>query len=108
MCAGSEILFFVNGICQGVAFKDVNGGRYHPAASIYTLPNQPNCTVQFNFGPEFDFFPEDFGNRPIPKAMCEASYCGIDGQTIHHGETLVENGQSSEKKAWLFWYIFSF
>jgi len=99
LCGGSEILFFVNGICQGVAFKDINGGRYYLAASIYTLPNQPNCMVQFNFGPEFDCFPEDFVNRPIPKAMCEASYCGIDGQAVHHGETLVENGQSSEKKA---------
>lgn len=96
---GSEISFFINGICQGVAFKDINAGRYYPAASIYTLPNQHNCTVQFNFGPEFDCFPEDFGNRPLPKAMYEVPYCGIDGQTLHHEEPLVENGQSSEKKA---------
>lgn len=96
---GSEISFFINGICQGVAFKDINAGRYYPAASIYTLPNQPNCTVQFNFGPEFDCFPQDFGNRPLPKAMYEVPYCGIDGQTLHHEEPLVENGQSSEKKA---------
>nr|ACE95183.1 TRAUCO [Pinus radiata] len=95
---GSEISFFINGICQGVAFKDINGGRYYPAASFYTLPNQPNCQVQFNFGPEFDCFPEDFGNRPLPKAMSEASYCGIDRQAVNHGELLVESGQSSEKK----------
>ncbi|XP_031400090.1 protein TRAUCO-like [Punica granatum] len=40
---GSEISFFKNGLCQGVAFKDLYGGRYYPAASMYTLPNQPSC-----------------------------------------------------------------
>ncbi|KAL6966561.1 hypothetical protein U1Q18_032340 [Sarracenia purpurea var. burkii] len=87
---GSEISFYKNGICQGVAFQDLYGGRYYPAASMYTLPNQPNCTVQFNFGPDFEFFPEDFGGRSIPKSMIEVPYHGYDGK--------VENGVSSEKK----------
>lgn len=89
-CAGSEISFFKNGICQGVAFKDLFGGRYYPAASMYTLPNQPNCTVRFNFGPDFESFPEDFGDRPLPRPMIEVPYHGFDSR--------IENGVSNEKK----------
>ncbi|CAK9183472.1 unnamed protein product [Ilex paraguariensis] len=90
LLAGSEISFFKNGICQGVAFKDLYGGRYYPAASMYTLPNQPNCLVKFNFGPDFEFFPEDFGDRPVPRPMIEVPYHGFDGR--------IENGVSNEKK----------
>ncbi|QCD88834.1 protein TRAUCO [Vigna unguiculata] len=87
---GSEISFFKNGICQGVAFKDLHGGRYYPAASMFTLPNEPNCTVKFNFGPDFECFPEDFKERPIPRPMIEVPYHGFDNR--------VENGESNEKK----------
>ncbi|XP_058199270.1 protein TRAUCO-like [Rhododendron vialii] len=87
---GSEISFFKNGICQGVAFQNLYGGRYYPAASMYTLPNQPNCVVKFNFGPDFDFYPEDFGDRPIPRPIIEVPYHEYDGK--------VENVVSSEKK----------
>lgn len=83
---GSEIAFFKNGICQGTAFKDLFGGRYFPAASMYTLPNQPNCTVKFNFGPDFECFPEDFGGRLIPRPMIEVPYHGLDVR--------VENGNA--------------
>ncbi|XP_073152548.1 protein TRAUCO-like [Henckelia pumila] len=81
---GSEISFFKNGICQGIAFRDLYGGRYYPAASMYTLPNQPNCVVKFCFGPGFERFPENFGERPIPRPMIEVPYQGYDGR--------VENG----------------
>lgn len=87
---GSELSFFKNGACQGVAFKDLFGGRYYPAASMYTLPNQPNCTVKFNFGPDFEFFPEDLNERPVPRPMVEVPYHGFDIQ--------IENGVSNEKK----------
>lgn len=90
-CAGSEISFFKNGICQGVAFKDLQGGRYYPAASMFTLPNEPNCTVKFNFGPDFECFPEDFNERPIPRPMSEVPYLGFDNK--------VENEESNEKKS---------
>ncbi|KAA8528072.1 hypothetical protein F0562_035059 [Nyssa sinensis] len=86
----SEISFFKNGICQGLAFRDLYGGRYFPAASMYTLPNQPNCVAKFNFGPDFEFFPEDFSDRPVPRPMIEVPYHGYDNK--------VENGVSSEKK----------
>ncbi|XP_055833325.1 protein TRAUCO [Solanum dulcamara] len=83
---GSEISFFKNGVCQGVAFKDLYGGRYYPAASMYTLPDQPNCIVKFNFGPNFECFPEDFAGRSVPRPMVEVPYHGFDGR--------VENGNS--------------
>lgn len=71
---GSEICFFRNGVCQGTAFRDINAGRYFPAASMYTLPKEPSCIVRFNFGPEFRFPPVDIGDRPAPMAMVSAPY----------------------------------
>ncbi|CAI8617148.1 unnamed protein product [Vicia faba] len=93
---GSEMSFFKNGVCQGVAFKDLYGGRYFPAASMYTLPNEPNCTVKFNFGPDFEFFPEDFNERPIPKPMIEVPHHGFDNQVENEKKS---NGESDEKKS---------
>ncbi|KAL8262763.1 hypothetical protein R6Q59_024113 [Mikania micrantha] len=84
---GSEICFFKNGICQGSAFKDLPGGRYYPAASMYTLPNQNNCVVKFNFGPDFEAFPQDFGQYPIPKPMVQVPYHGFDG-SMQNGNVL--------------------
>ncbi|KAK4492357.1 hypothetical protein RD792_003161 [Penstemon davidsonii] len=81
---GSEITYYKNGICQGVAFRDLCGGRYYPAASMYTLPNQPNCVVKFNFGPDFERFPDDFGECPVPRPMIEVPYQSYDDR--------VENG----------------
>ncbi|KNA18806.1 hypothetical protein SOVF_067520 [Spinacia oleracea] len=88
--SGSEISFFKNGICQGVAFQDLFGGCYFPAASMYTLPNQPNCVVKFNFGPDFECFPTDFEGRPVPKPMIEVPYHGIENRD--------ENGVLDEDK----------
>ncbi|CAD6254871.1 unnamed protein product [Miscanthus lutarioriparius] len=67
--AGSEICYFKNGLCQGSAFEDIPGGRYYPAASMYTEPGNPNCIIKFNFGPNFEFLPQDFGGLPIPQPM---------------------------------------
>lgn len=82
---GSEISFFKNGVCQGVAFKDLFGGRYYPAASMYTLPDQPNCVVKFNFGPDFECYPEDFGERATPRPMWEVPYHGFNGKPENDG-----------------------
>ncbi|KAF9592788.1 hypothetical protein IFM89_017358 [Coptis chinensis] len=86
---GSEISFFRNGIYQGVAFKDLYGGSYYPAASMYTLPDQPNCLVKFNFGPDFEYFPKDLQGRPFPRPMIEVPYLSSDSR--------IENGVSDEK-----------
>ncbi|ERN17586.1 hypothetical protein AMTRI_Chr13g92270 [Amborella trichopoda] len=93
---GSEVTFFKNGICQGVAYRDINGGRYYPAASMYTLPNNPNCSVRFNFGPDFECFPQDFGGRPIPRHMIEAPYHGFDVEALEK-EPVNENGHSEKR-----------
>ncbi|KAI3419098.1 B30.2/SPRY domain-containing protein [Psidium guajava] len=90
MVPGSEISFFKNGVCQGVAFKDLYGGRYYPAASLYTLPNQPNCLVRFNFGPKLECFPDNFEGRPLPRLMVEVPYHGVVNP--------VENDVPPEKK----------
>ncbi|PIA53506.1 hypothetical protein AQUCO_00900238v1 [Aquilegia coerulea] len=87
---GSEISFFKNGVCQGVAFKDLFGGCYYPAASMYTLPSHPNCIVKFNFGPDFGYYPQDFDGRPMPTPMIEVPYEVFDDR--------VENGDSIENK----------
>ncbi|KAK4741976.1 hypothetical protein SAY87_025564 [Trapa incisa] len=87
---GSEISFFKNGLCQGVAFRDLHGGRYYPAASMYTLPNQPSCVVRFNFGPEFDLFPKNLDGRPIPRPMVEVPYHGFGAGVV--------NGEANEKQ----------
>ncbi|KAM0837051.1 hypothetical protein ACQ4PT_061922 [Festuca glaucescens] len=71
---GSEIVYFKNGVCQGTAFEDIPGGRYYPAASMYTMPHEPSSEVRFNFGPDFVFFPEDFAGRPVPRPMSEVPY----------------------------------
>ncbi|KAL5995241.1 hypothetical protein ACLOJK_025299 [Asimina triloba] len=91
---GSQISFFKNGVCQGVAFSNLFGGRYYPAASMFTRHNQPNCVVKFNFGPEFECFPEDFEGRPIPRPMIEVPYHGFDVKI----EAPAENGVSAENK----------
>ncbi|EEC19738.1 trithorax protein ash2, putative [Ixodes scapularis] len=51
---GSRIAFYKNGECVGTAWQDVNEGTYYPAVSLYK-----NCTVRFNFGPDFKHMPRD-------------------------------------------------
>ncbi|PNH04790.1 Set1/Ash2 histone methyltransferase complex subunit ASH2 [Tetrabaena socialis] len=69
---GSVIAFSVNGVPQGVAFRDFHEGTYYPAVSLYTLPEQTDgATVTLNFGPAFQYPP------PLPEgcapavALCE-------------------------------------
>jgi len=48
----SSIIFFKNGVCQGIAFRDfLDGGSvgYYPCASLYTMPEE-EASVRFNFG----------------------------------------------------------
>lgn len=48
----SAVVFFKNGRCQGVAFRDINAGTYYPAVSLYM-----GATVRCEFGPHFAFPP---------------------------------------------------
>jgi len=47
----SKIIFFKNGVYQGIAFEDLLEGSYFPCGSLYTLPDEKEgaCLV-FNFG----------------------------------------------------------
>ena len=92
--AGSEIRYFKNGVSQGSAFMDIPGGRYYPAASMYTLPDQPNCVVKFNFGPDFECFPQDFDGLPIPQPMSQLPYQTYEVKKEGPGE----NGIAEIKK----------
>ncbi|KND00075.1 uncharacterized protein SPPG_04416 [Spizellomyces punctatus DAOM BR117] len=59
---GSEIIYYKNGECLGVAFRDLYRGKYHPAISSYK-----GGSVTLNFGPNFRYPPPP-GVRPF----CEA------------------------------------
>ena len=73
---GSTMIFYKNGISQGVAFSDVEAEPYYPSVSLYK-----SARVTVNFGPKFDFPPEMTNLRPICElasmedadAMSEAS-----------------------------------
>ena len=53
---GSIIAFSKNGVWQGVAYENINRGRYYAAASIFTLPNQAaGASIQLIAGPKFEY-----------------------------------------------------
>ncbi|CAF1162961.1 unnamed protein product [Rotaria sordida] len=68
---GGKIIFYKNGINQGVAFTNIYEGNYYAAISIYY-----GATVSVNFGPTFVHPPTD---SPIPwKPLTESiteTYC---------------------------------
>jgi len=47
---GGKIVFFKNGVSQGVAFTDIFKGTYFPAIALYM-----GASVSVNFGPDFKF-----------------------------------------------------
>jgi hypothetical protein len=49
---GSKLLFFKNGVCQGIAFENLNSGVYYPSISLYM-----GARVKLNFGPQFTYEP---------------------------------------------------
>ncbi|XP_074618385.1 set1/Ash2 histone methyltransferase complex subunit ASH2-like isoform X2 [Acropora palmata] len=56
----SQIKFYKNGVCQGVAWQDIYEGTYYPAVSLYK-----NATITLNFGPDFQFPPTDEDFQPM-------------------------------------------
>ncbi|KAL9979830.1 hypothetical protein ACROYT_G017548 [Oculina patagonica] len=56
----SQVKFYKNGLCQGVAWQDIYDGTYYPAVSLYK-----NATVTLNFGPDFKFPPTDEEFQPM-------------------------------------------
>lgn len=69
---GSCVAFVRNGALQGVAFRDVAEGKYYPAGSLYTLPEQTEgATLTFNFGPNFKYPCPAVEGVPEPQPACE-------------------------------------
>lgn len=56
----SQIIFFKNGKCVGVAFEDIYYGSYYPIISIYK-----NATVSVNFGPCFKYSPSCYEYKKV-------------------------------------------
>ncbi|GLC45275.1 hypothetical protein PLESTB_000717800 [Pleodorina starrii] len=74
---GSVIAFAVNGVYQGVAFRDFNEGTYYPAVSLYTMPEQQEgATVTVNFGPRFQYPPLQPEGCPPAMPVCELATVG--------------------------------
>ncbi|XP_064457594.1 set1/Ash2 histone methyltransferase complex subunit ASH2-like [Ornithodoros turicata] len=78
----SQITYYKNGECMGVAWQDINEGTYYPAISLYK-----SCTVKLNFGPNFKHKPKDVTcsgmDEIVKKAMIH--------QTVSDLLYLVEN-----------------
>mmetsp|Transcript_1749 Transcript_1749/g.4454 ORF Transcript_1749/g.4454 Transcript_1749/m.4454 type:complete len:307 (+) Transcript_1749:122-1042(+) len=69
---GSCIAFTKNGKLQGMAYRDVTEGKYYPAGSIYTLPEQAEgATLCFNYGPAFKYPCPVVEGLPEPRPVCE-------------------------------------
>ncbi|XP_049792605.1 set1/Ash2 histone methyltransferase complex subunit ASH2-like [Schistocerca nitens] len=81
---GSKLIFYKNGVSQGVAFTDIYGGSYYPSLSLHK-----SSTVSVNFGPNFKFPPTDFPFRPISEkaeeAICEQALADILYLTENEG-----------------------
>ncbi|CAF1294894.1 unnamed protein product [Rotaria sp. Silwood1] len=68
---GGKIIFYKNGINQGVAFTNIYEGNYYAAISIYY-----GATVSVNFGPTFVHPPTDSSVswKPLTESITE-TYC---------------------------------
>ncbi|CAH2275224.1 set1 Ash2 histone methyltransferase complex subunit ASH2 isoform X2 [Pelobates cultripes] len=86
---GTEIVFYKNGVNQGVAFKDVFEGVYYPAISLYKC-----CTVSINFGPYFKHPPKDKSFRPVSDMAWNAVVEHTLGDVLYHVETEVDGRKS--------------
>ncbi|KAM5172737.1 set1/Ash2 histone methyltransferase complex subunit ASH2 [Mantella aurantiaca] len=86
---GSEIVFYKNGVNQGVAYKEVFEGVYFPAISLYK-----GCTVSINFGPHFKYPPKDLSFRPMSDMAWMAVVEHTLADVLYHVETEVDGRKS--------------
>ncbi|XP_053320413.1 set1/Ash2 histone methyltransferase complex subunit ASH2 [Spea bombifrons] len=86
---GSEIVFYKNGVSQGVAYKDIFEGVYFPAVSLYKC-----CTVSINFGPYFKYPPKEKSFRPVSDMAWKAVVEHTLGDVLYHVETEVDGRRS--------------
>ncbi|CAF3447966.1 unnamed protein product [Rotaria socialis] len=92
---GGKIIFYKNGVNQGVAFTNICEGNYCAAISIYY-----GATVSANFGPTFVYSPTD---SPVPwKPLTESAtetYCthALNDLLFHisHDEQNIDRNDST-------------
>lgn len=71
---GSFVAFRKNGEWQGVAYRDISNGRYFPAVSVFTLPEQlDGAAVSANFGPDFAYPDLQYPDGPLAQPYANAS-----------------------------------
>ncbi|ERE89633.1 set1/Ash2 histone methyltransferase complex subunit ASH2 [Cricetulus griseus] len=85
----SEIIFYKNGVNQGVAYKDIFEGVYFPAISLYK-----SCTVSINFGPSFKYPPKDLTYHPMSDMGWGAVVEHTLADVLYHVETEVDGRRS--------------
>uniref|UniRef100_I3M8L9 ASH2 like, histone lysine methyltransferase complex subunit n=1 Tax=Ictidomys tridecemlineatus TaxID=43179 RepID=I3M8L9_ICTTR len=85
----SEIIFYKNGVNQGVAYKDIFEGVYFPAISLYK-----SCTVSINFGPCFKYPPKDLTYHPMSDMGWGAVVEHTLADVLYHVETEVDGRRS--------------
>nr|XP_057912379.1 set1/Ash2 histone methyltransferase complex subunit ASH2 isoform X1 [Doryrhamphus excisus] len=85
----SRMIFYKNGVSQGVAFENLFEGLYFPAISLYK-----SCTVSVNFGPHFKHPPKDVGYKPMSDMGWGAIIEHTLADTLYHVETDVDGRRS--------------
>lgn len=85
----SEIIFYKNGVNQGVAYRDIFEGVYFPAISLYK-----SCTVSINFGPSFKYPPKDLTYHPMSDMGWGAVVEHTLADVLYHVETEVDGRRS--------------
>ncbi|XP_068430878.1 set1/Ash2 histone methyltransferase complex subunit ASH2 isoform X1 [Clinocottus analis] len=87
--SSSRMIFFKNGVSQGVAYENLFEGMYFPAISLYK-----SCTVSVNFGPHFRHPPKDLKYQPISEMGSGAVIEHTLADMLFHVETDVDGRRS--------------
>ncbi|XP_008300040.1 set1/Ash2 histone methyltransferase complex subunit ASH2 isoform X2 [Stegastes partitus] len=85
----SKMIFYKNGVNQGVAFENLFEGLYFPAISLYK-----SCTVSVNFGPLFKYPPKDVKYQPMSDMGWGAVIEHTLADMLYHVETEVDGRRS--------------
>uniref|UniRef100_A0A8C9ZY81 Ash2 like, histone lysine methyltransferase complex subunit n=1 Tax=Sander lucioperca TaxID=283035 RepID=A0A8C9ZY81_SANLU len=87
--SSSRMIFYKNGVSQGVAFENLFEGMYFPAISLYK-----SCTVSVNFGPHFKHPPKDLKYQPMSDMGWGAVIEHTLADMLYHVETDVDGRRS--------------
>ncbi|XP_077478615.1 set1/Ash2 histone methyltransferase complex subunit ASH2 isoform X2 [Stigmatopora argus] len=85
----SRMVFYKNGVSQGVAFENLFEGIYFPAISLYK-----SCTLSVNFGPHFKHPPKEVGFQPMSDMGWGAVVEHTLADALYHVETEVDGRRS--------------